>query len=165
MALQQKSFQDPSYTGRGAFPLGPVSAGSGGVTTKYVAHAALLLMSLSTYQITLGTSTYTGPNGTATLSGQQINVIIVQNTNTTGTAVTLATTTIGPFVCGGVGLATAALGGGNQFAINTATGTSGQGGVPVLPNSLVYCVSGTDTTAVTNCTIDYQIAPGAPLTI
>jgi hypothetical protein len=164
MAQAQKGYQDPTYTGRGAFAYGAIAAGSGGVTSKFVTHAALLLMSLTSYQQTLGTSTYTA-NGTATVSGQQLNVIVIQNTNTTGTAVSLSTTTIGPFVAGGQGLSTAAVGGSNQFTLNTNTGTTGQGGVLVPQGAQVYVVSGTDLSAVNLCTIDYQVAAGAPVTI
>lgn len=164
MAQQQKAFQDPTYLSRQAFTFGALAAGSGGVTSKFVTHAALLLMSLNTLTQTLGTSTYT-TGGTATGSGQQVNLIVISNTNTTGTAVTLSTTTIGPFLAGGQGLATAVVGGYNQFALNTTAGTAGQGGIPVSAGSQVYVVSGTDATAVTNCTVDYQIAAGAAVTI
>lgn len=160
MALQSKGYQDPSYTSRQEINLGAVAAGAAGVTSKFVAHAAMQLFSLTTNIQTLSTSTYSG-----TKSSQQISVIVIQNTNTTGTAVTLSTSTYGPYLAGGQGLATAAIGGANQFQLNTNTDTSGQGGVPVSAGSIVYCVSGTDATAVTVCTIDYQVQPGAPLTI
>lgn len=162
MGLLVKNQTDPSYLTRQDINLGNIAAGNGGVTSKFTAHAALLLFSLNTNLQTLGTSTYT-TGGTGTTSGQQISVIVISNTNTTGTAVTLSTTTYGPYLAGGVGLATAAVGGFNQFQLNTATDTSGYGGVPVRKGSLVYCVSGTDATAVTNCTLDYQIAPGEGL--
>lgn len=163
MSQAQRGFQDPSYVARQAAFLGSLAAGSGGVTSKFTAHAALLLFSLTTNLITRGTSTYTA-GGVGTGSGQQVNVIVIQNTNTTGTAVTLSTATYGPFLAGGQGLATAAVGGANQFALNTATDTSGYGGIPIPQGALFYCVSGTDATAVTNCTIDYQVQPGAGLT-
>jgi hypothetical protein len=158
-----RQYQDPSYVTRQDLNLGSVAAGSGGQTSKFVAFAAGLLYSLVTYTQTLGTSTYT-QSGTATASGQQMSVIVIQNTNTTGTAVTLATSTYGPFLAGGQGLSTAAVGGSNQYVLNTATGSAGLGGVPVQQGALVYCVSGTDATAVTACTVDYQTAPGAGLT-
>src|SRR5579871_1814843 len=132
MAQAQKSFQDPTYVGRGEFDGGAIAAGAAGQSSKFVAHAALLLMSLTTYTTVLGTSTYTNTVtgvGTATASGQQINVIIVTNTSTTST-VALATTTVGPFLAGGQGTA-AQVGGANQFALNTTAGTAGQGGLAV----------------------------------
>jgi len=163
MSLIVKNPTDPSYLARLAkdYGAGP-AAGSGGTTSKWLLHANVLLFSLSTYTATLGTSTYT-VGGTATLSGQQLSVIIVTDTNTS-TVVGLGTTTIGPFYAGGVGLSTAAIGGYNQFALNTAAGTSGFGGVPVPQGSIVYVVSGTDATAQTLCAIDYGIQFLAPLT-
>jgi len=161
MSLLVKNQTDPSYLTRMAKDFGAgVSAGSGGVTSKWLTHAAVLLYSLTTYQTVAGTSTYT-VNGTATVGGQQLSIVIVSNTNT-GSGVSLATTTIGPFYAGGT--ATGSIGGDNQFALNTASGTSGFGGVPVPAQSLVYVVSGTDATAVNLCAIDYQIQVGAALT-
>lgn len=163
MSLAVKNVTDPSYLARQDLNFGNLTAGSGGVTTKFAAHAALVLFSLNTITQILSTSTYTA-GGTATTSGQQVYVVVVANTNTTGTAVTLATTSYGPFLAGGQGLATAAIGGYNQFQLNTTTGTAGFGGIPVAQGNLVYCISGTDATAVTNCTVDYAVAPQAPLT-
>ena len=57
----------------------------------------------------------------------------------------------------------AQVGGANQWAINTTTGTAGQGGYLVPALSQVYVISGTDATAVTAVTIDYQQAFGAPV--
>lgn len=162
MATAQKGYQDPSYGARGKFDGGAIAAGAAGQSSKFVAHAALLLMALTSYTTILGTSTQT-VNGTATTSGQQLNLIIVTNTSTT-TTVALATTTIGPFLAGGQGTV-AQVGGSNQFALNTTTGTQGQGGVPVPQGSYVYVVTGTDATAATVVGIDYQIAAGAPVTI
>lgn len=163
MAQAVKNQTDPTYLARQDANLGATVAGSGGVTSKFVAFAALQLFSLTTYTNTLGTSTYTA-GGTATTSGQQVSVITVVNTSTTGTSVALSTTTYGPFLAGGQGLSTAAIGGSNQFALNTTTGTGGYGGIPVPQGALVYAVSGTDATAVTVCTVDYAVQAGAGLT-
>lgn len=169
MAQQSKGFQDPAYTGRGALAYGPIVAGSGGVTSKFVTHAALLLMSLNTYAITAGTSTYTATiNGAAQtiINGQQLSVIVIQNTATAGATAALSTSTLGPFIAGGGfvggGTGTGQIGGINQFPL--ASGGA-QGGVPVPQNAQVYVVSGTDATAINLCTIDYQIQPGAGITI
>lgn len=160
MSLITLDGDQPTYKTRQQMQLGALAAGSAGVTGKFVAFAAMQLYSLSTYVQTLGTSTYSG-----TKSGQQVNVITVVNTSTTGTSVALSTTTYGPFLAGGQGLATAAIGGYNQFQINTATDTTGFGGVPIPAGSLVYCVSGTDATAVTVCAIDFKVSVGSPLMI
>lgn len=163
MSQAQKNFTDPSYLTRQDLNLGAVAAGSGGITQKFVAFAAMQLFSLTTYTATLGTSTYTA-NGTATASGQQISVITVINTSTVTTSVAMSTTTYGPFLAGGQGLATAAAGGMNQFVLNTNTGTAQFGGILLPQGALAYCVSGTDATAVTVCSLDYQLQAGAPVT-
>jgi hypothetical protein len=168
MAQQARTFQDPAYVTRQAAFLGETAAGSGGLTSKFAAHAALLLMALTTYQTVLGTSTYTNTvtgtaTGTGTISGQQLNLIVIQNTSTT-TTVALSTTTVGPFLAGGQGTV-GQLGGGSQFTLNTQPGIAGQGGIPIPQGAIFYVVSGTDATAKNACTIDYQIQPGAGVTI
>lgn len=168
MSLAVKNPTDPSYLTRLAKDYGAIASGSGGVTSKWCTHAALLLYSLSTYQTVAGTSTYTA-GGIPIINGQQLNVIVVSNTAAGGAAAALGTTTIGPFIAGGgyvgAGTGTGQVGGINQFALNTTTGTAGYGGVPVPAQSMVYVVSGTDATAVNVCTIDYQVQFETPLTI
>jgi hypothetical protein len=171
MSQTQRNFSDPTYSVRQSAFLGPVVAGSGGVTTKFTAHAALLLFALTTQMITAGTSTYTNTvtgTGTNTINGQQLSVIVIQNTAASGAAAALSTTTIGPFIAGGGfvggGTGTGQVGGINQFALNTTAGVAGYGGIPIPQAALFYVVSGTDATAVTNCTIDYQINTGAGIT-
>jgi hypothetical protein len=159
MALAVRpTFSDPSYQVRQSLALGSVAAGSGGVTAKWVAFANAVLYSLNLLQQVLSTSTY---NGTASV--QQISVIVIQNTSATSTAA-LSTATYGPFLAGGAGTA-GQLNVYNQYALNTTTGTQGYGGIPIPQGSLVYCVSGTDATAVTACSVDYQINTGAGLTV
>ena len=159
--------QNPAVSGgRSDINLGAVAAGSGGVSAKFITYAACLLFGLTAVQTTLGTSTYTQTvngtaTGTGTASSQQLWVVTVVNTSTT-TTVALATTSIGPFLAGGNGTV-AQVGGANQWAINTTTGTAGQGGYLVPALSQVYVISGTDATAVTAVTIDYQQAFGAPV--
>lgn len=167
MAQLVKNPTDPTYLARQDI-LGVVAAGSGGTSVKFLAYAAVVLFSLTAATVTLGTSTYTQTvngtaTGTGTASGQQLWVAIVTNTSTTST-VALATTSIGPFLAGGQGSA-AQVGGVNQWALNTNTGTSGYGGVLVPQGAQVFVITGTDATAVTNCTVDYQVAPQAPVTI
>ena len=142
--------------------LGAVAAGSGGVTSKFVAHAALSLFSINYAQTTLGTSTYT-VGGTATTSSQQLYLITVQNTSTTTTAA-LSTATYGPFYAGGQ-TTTGVVNVAGQTVLNTTTGTAGQGGVPINAGSIVWAVSGTDATAISIVSVDYQIQSQAPITI
>jgi hypothetical protein len=176
MAQTQRGFNDPAYQNRQVANFGAIVAGSGGVTSKFVAFAALALFSLSTYQTVAGTSTYTNTVngvGTNTINGQQLSVIVIQNTATAGATAALSTTTIGPFIAGGGfvggGTGTGQIGGINQFALNTATsaglGVANAGGIPIPQNAQFYVVSGTDATAVNLCAIDFQIAQQAPLTL
>jgi len=163
---QSKGQQDPTYLGRGVWQ-GSVAAGASAQSTKFAAFAALQLMSINPVLTTLGTSTYT-VNGTATISAQQLSLIIITNTSTTTTSA-LSTTTIGPFTSGynisGTATATAGINVATQYALNTNTGTTGLGGVAVPQGSVMYVVSGTDATAVSVFTIDYQIAAGSAVTI
>ena len=133
MALLARVAQDPSFVTRQAVALGAIAAGAAGQSSKFVAHAALLLFSLNAYTTAVGTSTYTftGQNGTATVTvaAQQLSVIRVYNTASAGASVALATQTIGPFpVSGGYapnGTYTNQVGAYTQFALNTTSGTAG----------------------------------------
>lgn len=156
MGLEVKNWNDPSYRTRQDINLGAVAAGSGGVTSKFVAFANMTLFGLYATLQTLGTSTYTG-----TVSSQQLNVITVINTSTATNSVALQTTTYGPYTVGGNfaggGTGTAQIGGFNYYQLNTNTGSAGWGGIPLPQGATVYVVSGTDATAVSVATIDYQL--------
>jgi hypothetical protein len=162
MALQQKGFQDPTYVGRLAHSMN-VAAGAATLSApKFLAFASVQIMSVTTLQNTLGTSTYT-VGGVGTASSQQLNLIVITNTSTTTTAA-LATSTFGPYYAGGAGTA-AQVNVALQYQVNTNTSTAGQGGVLVPQGSLVYVVSGTDATAASTVSFDYQITAGAAVTI
>lgn len=166
------TFQDPSYQTRQSFNT-VLNAGSGQTSTvKFVAHAALTIFSLSTFMATAGTSTYTNTVtgvGTSIINADTAAVIVITNANAFSTSsASLSTATYGPFVVGGNfssgnGTQTAQVGGLNQYAINTTTGTQGYGGIPVSQGGYMYVVSGTDATATYVAEIDYQITPGAGL--
>jgi hypothetical protein len=160
------AYDHPSYTTRQSFAYGPNAAGSAGVTSKFVTHAALLLFGLNYYVVTAGTSTYTftqGGTSTVAVAATQASVIVITNTATPGATVALATTTYGPYTVAGnfltSGTLTNQVGQNGQFQLNTNTGTAGIGGVLVPAGSQVYVVNGTDATAVVDYTIDYQIQP------
>lgn len=132
-AVRQVAYDNPAALTRQAFQT-VQAAGSGGVsTTKFTAWAALQVYGATFGVTTPGTSTYT-VSGTATV-GAQISAIYITNTNTTGTAVTLGTTTIGPFTVGGTGatgtnVSVGGFGGGvaggytGPYALNTLGGTN-----------------------------------------
>lgn len=177
MALASLNQADTRFTQRDSFN-GAVAAGAAAQSSKFIAYAGLLLYGLTAVQTALSTSTYTNTvNGTATTAAlaQQISVVVIQNTNTaagysgTGSAA-FSTSTIGPFTLGGSyapvsGTGTAQVNNPNIFALNTTTGTGGQGGVPVPAGSVVYVVSGTDATAACSFSLDYTMQPFTPLTI
>lgn len=164
--MAQKTFpvyDHPAYNVRGTFN-SVMAAGSGGVSGKFVAHANLLLFGLNAQLTTAGTSTYTNTVtgvGTATINGQQLNLIRITNTASFGATIALSTSTIGPFLAGGNfasgGTGTAQVGGYNQFALNTSAPTLG--GIPINQGDQIFVVSGTDATAVSLVSIDYQIQP------
>lgn len=99
------AYDNPTYITRQSINL--VLAAGGTVTsTKFYAWTQLTVYGFNLISTAVGTSTYT-VNGTATTSCETVYVTFIANTNTTGTAVTLATTTVGaasgPFLVGGTG--------------------------------------------------------------
>jgi len=167
IASTQKSagYDNPAYTARQAAFL-VRAAGAAGVTAKYAAHAALILYGLTVNITAAGTSTYTysGANGSSTvaINADQLSLIVVQNTGGTG-SVALSTTSYGPWTVGGQynasGTYTGQVGAYQQIQINTNTGTAGLGGVVVPVGASFYVQGGTDATAASEITIDYNIQP------
>jgi hypothetical protein len=185
-AVRQVAYDNPSATVRQAAALAANSAGSASTSGKFIAWAALTVYGVTFFTTTAGTSTYSY-NGTATNPGTVMSALIVQNTNTTGTAVTLGTTTIGPFIIGGtstagqgnVGGTSGGIAGGYQgpYALNTLGGTNtsqvvglttytagypgnasvGFGGIQLNPGDTIQFVNGTDATAVTIPQLQYSL--------
>ena len=136
--LRSAAYDNPSYVTRVSASLGTISGSGGASTTKFIAFTQMTLWGVTFFPITaLGSSTYT-VNGISTTSAMSAYCVFVANTNTTGTAVTLATTTIGgastgPFYIGGTGAAgtnvavpgVGAIAGGYwKYSINTLGGTN-----------------------------------------
>lgn len=131
------AYDNPSYVTRQSASLGTITGSGGTSTTKFTAFTQLTIWGVTFLPVTaLGSSTYT-VNGTSTTSAMSAYAVFIANTNTTGTAVTLATTTVGgastgPFYIGGTGAAGAnvnvpgvgGLGGWWKYAINTLGGTN-----------------------------------------
>lgn len=170
MSLKNMAYDHPSYVARHGTYNGIMTAGSGGVSTKFTAFANLLLFSLNTYTTIVGTSTYTGgltggPTGsTLAVAATQLSLIRITNTAAVGATVALSTSTVGPFTVGGSfagagGTATNQVGGTNQFALNTSAGSAGFGGLAINQGDQFFVVNGTDATAVELVSIDYQVAP------
>lgn len=167
-ALKSMGYDHPDYLVRKTKDSIMV-AGSGGVSGKFIAHAAMLLMALHTYSTVAGTSTYTytqGGTATVAIAATQLSLIRITNTQTASNgAVGLSTTTFGPYTVGGVfntaGTLTNQIGAYSYFQLNTSTGTAGFGGVAVNQGDQFFVVNGTDATAVELVTVEYQTQPGA----
>lgn len=166
------AYDNASYVARLVVNLGPNAAGSAGVTSKFVAHANLLLFSLSAYTTIAGTSTATASaaqyynNGTNSalvhVNSPAFNLIRITNTAGTGVAPSVSTSTIGPFYADTYfanGTATGQVNSFTQVGLNTSTGTAGLNGLAINAGDQVYVVNGTDATAVSLFTLDYQIVP------
>src|SRR5450631_1613788 len=179
MSLKSMGYDHPTYTARVSGFRSIMTAGSAGVSGKFVAFANLLLYSLNTYSTIVGTSTYTGgllggPSGVNATTGvavasTQLNLIRITNTAAAGATIALSTTTVGPFTVGGAflgagGTATNQVGAYNSFALNTTAGTGGLGGLAINQGDQIYVVNGTDGTAVELVDIDYQVLPLAAVT-
>ena len=187
MSLRNFAYDHPSYVARQGLELGPITAGSGGVTPKYTAFANLQVFGITGVITVVGTSTSTAtfppqPPSTATTqvqaNGQILNLIRITNTASYGVAPALATVTYGPFISGQLysnGTFTGVVGHQFQYAANslqivgTATtapnaGLSNQGGIPVNLGDTLYVVSGTDASAVCSLVLDVQVQPLASVT-
>lgn len=126
-------YDHPAVTTRQASQLAANSAGSASTSGKFYAWSQLQVYGVTFITTTAGTSTYSY-NGTATTSATVMSAIYISNTNTTGTAVSTSTQTIGPFIVGGtaapgqgnVGGTNGGLPGGYQgpYALNTLGGTN-----------------------------------------
>lgn len=163
--LKSMGYDHPSYTTRQSVQ-GIMTAGSGGVSNKWVAHANLLLFSLNSYTTVAGTSTFTftvAGTGTVAVAATQLSLIRITNTASAGATIALSTSTFGPFTVGGSfvsgGTQTNQIGGYSQFQLNTNTGTAGLGGIAINQGDQFFVVNGTDATAVELVNIDYQIQP------
>jgi hypothetical protein len=175
MSFKSMAYDQTTYTTRVSSFQSIMTAGSGGVSAKFVAFANLQLFSLTTYTTIVGTSTYTtglvgGPTGAGTaVAATQVSLIRITNTATPGATIALSTSTVGPFTVAGVflgagGTATNQVGGFNIFALNTSSGTAGFGGLAINQGDQIFVVNGTDATAVELVTIDYQVQPLAAVT-
>src|SRR5208337_4657811 len=153
--ITKPTYSDPSYTTRQSVSLGKIGPGAASVA-KYVTFANMYVYTLTTLIDVLGTSTFS-----STLSGNTVTITIIVNTNTTGTAVGLTTSTLGPYPIGGPSIGTstgtAVLGGVNFIPLNTAAGVAGQGGYYVPGGSEIVVTMGTDATNVTYMALDYQL--------
>ena len=166
------AYDNAAYIARGAYT-SVTAAGSGGVSGKFVAHANLLLFSLSAFTTVASTSTYTATqyynyggstntSATVHVNASQLSLIRITNTAAAGVAPALSTSTIGPFYVDTLyanGTATGQIGSTAQVALNTSTGSAGLNGLAINQGDQIYIVNGTDTSSVNLVTIDWQVTP------
>jgi hypothetical protein len=168
--LKSAGYDHPAYTTRQSIFLLRV-AGNGGVTAKYVAHAALVAYALTVNPSAAGTSTYTfsGANGSSTVAvaADQLSLIVVTNTASPGATVALSTTSYGPYTVTGsfnaAGTFTNQIGAPCQIQLNTNTGTGGLGGIVIPQGASFFVQGGTDATAAEAVSMDYNIQPLAAI--
>lgn len=154
-AVGQVGYDAPAVLARIGVQLAQNSAGSGSTSGKFVAWTKMVVWGVTFATVTAGTSTYTVA-GTATNPATQMSALYVSNTNTTGTAVSLATNTVGPFTIGGTSTA-----GSNVSVGGTSGGIAGGYQGPYALNTL----GGTNTTqawGTQTFTASNQGPPGAP---
>jgi hypothetical protein len=154
--MSQKSmmYDHPAYIARASEAFGATTAGSGAVTSKWIAFTASHVFSIAATSFVVGTSTTTGWNGTATVTatgtGDLISGIKVSGTTTS---------TYGPYALN------AAAGGFSRIQIfQTGVGSAtSDGGVAFAAGDTFHLVRGTDATAVQVCGIEYSIDPLASI--
>lgn len=154
-AQRQLPYDHAAVQARYAAQLAVNSAGSGSVSaSKFYAHAAIQVYGVTFITIVPGTSTYT-VSGTATNPATQVSALYISNTNTTGTAVSTSTNTVGPFTVGGTGNSGLAT---NYFVNGTQGGIAGGYQGPYALNTL----GGTNTSQVwgTNTFVTTAAAAG-----
>lgn len=150
MSQKSMSYDHPAYVNRLCHSFGANTAGASSATAKFVAFTSMHVFSINATSFVVGTSTYTGWNGTATAtataSGDTIAGIKVSGTSTS---------TYGPY------LLNVAQGNFQRIQIS-GTGVSSStadGGVSIVAGDTFHLVRGTDATAVEVTAIEYAIDP------
>ena len=191
MTVKSMGYDHPAYTARQCVLLGSAAAGSAAASSKFVAFTNMIVNSVTAQLTTVGSSTYTLWNGTATvtsINGRSFSVIRIFNTASPGAAVALGTGTYGPYVLGrydgtSTNTQTSIVGQTVQVPLYDTAGTntdypgicqgtgarqagsnSGTGGIPVGAGDQLYVVTGTDASAVASFVLEYGLMPGANVT-
>ena len=167
-------YDHASYLTRGYWNA-TVAAGASS-STKFVAHSALQLMSVTVALTAAGTSTYTKTqyynNGTNSLTvhanNNQYTVTRIYNTAASGAAASFATATLAQFspdIYSTVnsGTSTGVVGSWFTQALNSSTGTAGLFGTAINAGDVINIVGGTDATAAAVLVVDWQVQPLANL--
>ncbi len=147
MTIKSMYYDHPAYVARSQQSFANKTAGASAAFDKFAAFTALSIFSIGATCVTAGTSTYTGWNGTATVTATTGDTI-------TGFKVSGTTTsTYGPYVLDG------AAGSFRRIQISgTGTGSStADGGIQLNQGDLFYVQRGTDATAVQVPVVEYAI--------
>lgn len=154
MTTKSMAYDHPAYLARLQQNFGANTAGASAAFAKFVAFTAMHVYSIGAVCVTAGTSTYTGWNGTATVT-------------TTGTGVTVTgfkisgttTSTYGPYVSDAVA------GSFRRIQIDhTGVGSStADGGVALAQGDIWFQQLGTDATGVQVTNMEYSIDAGATI--
>ncbi len=154
MTTKSMAYDHPAYIDRKQQNFGANTAGASAAFAKFIAFTAMHVYSIGATCVTAGTSTYTGWNGTATVTTTGTGVSI------TGFRVSGTTTsTYGPYVSDAVA------GGFRRIQVDhTGIGSStADGGVALAQGDIWYHQLGTDATGVQVSCMEYGIDPGAPI--
>jgi hypothetical protein len=175
MSTKNMGYDHAAYIARLSHSFGANTAGAAWVTGKFIAFTALTVFAVNATLVTLGSSTHTAWNGTATttsiLSGQY-SVIRIMNTAAAGATPALSTATYGPFSIAlyngtATGTQTNAAGFTNNVALSgtatTGTAQAGSntatGGFTVNQGDQLYIVGGTDASIVAGFSLEYGVTP------
>jgi hypothetical protein len=167
------AYDHAAYLARQSYGFGQNAAGASTAFGKFVAFTQLQVFAVQATLATVGSSTSTAYNGTATttqINGDSFSVIHVNANGTSGTGA-VTTATHGPFNVGsynGTATATQTATAGNTVRVQlsgTGTGTvqagasAADGGFQMQPGDTVHILRGTDTASVTAFTLEYSLLP------
>lgn len=176
MARKDLAYDHPSYLVRQTEAFGQNTAGGSTGLAKFVAFAALQVLSVTASLVTAGTSTTTAWNGTATttsVNGDSFSVVVVSNSAAIGATPVMTTSTKGPYnlsLFNGTATAvqTAVAGAFVNVALGTNTGAGSPlpatGGFTVNQGDQISIVRGADATAVSAFALEFNVLPLASVT-
>jgi len=153
MGTHSNNFADPQYTTRFQHVFDAAVAGANKAYSKFTVFTPAHVFSVLANTDTAGTSTYTGWNGTATVTttlGDTFSCYRLSGTTTT---------TYGPFVldtvAGGVRWI--------QLGSSGSGATTAEGGIALAQGDVFWAVRGTDATAVHTLCVEFGIDPRSNL--
>jgi len=176
MARKDLAYDHATYITRQCEPFGQNTAGGSVGLAKFVAFAALQILSVTATLVTAGTSTTTAWNGTATttsVNGDSFSLIHVANSAAIGATPVLTTNTHGPYnlsLYNGTAtvVQTSVAGAYVNVAMGTNTGIGAPvpttGGFTVNQGDQISIARGADATAVSAYALEFNVLPLASVT-